>query len=235
MVQDESVQGGLGRVAGFRVVAIVPIEPEDGEALMEPEPALPPPLAVPVAAAPAVQVPQEVLDFDLQWAWLFEPPPAEAAPAAPAAPAEPAAPAAPAAPRKKRPVPSPPRETVQRAGHCYLLGCNGKTYIGWAYDVQRRLGEHNGVGGPPSTKWARRQGLSWSLVCSVRLENQNEAMTFEAAWKRKRQSVKSKSLSSHVPENEVSIVRSIKALRKLVLVLPKNVITWHDAKFGAVF
>lgn len=67
----------------------------------------------------------------------------------------------------------------------YVLGSdapNGyRTYVGWTFDLERRLAEHNAGKGARSTR-----GRSWSLLYSEELPSREEAMSREWYLKRDR-------------------------------------------------
>ena len=60
----------------------------------------------------------------------------------------------------------------------YVLGSEGRggyrTYVGWATDLNRRLGEHNTGIGARSTR-----GRRWVLLYAERHNNRGEAMSRE--------------------------------------------------------
>jgi putative endonuclease len=77
--------------------------------------------------------------------------------------------------------------TVEEAEPCYvyILGSVGKggyrTYVGWTYDVDRRLLQHNNGTGARSTR-----GRSWAVLYVELLATRSEAMSREWHLKRDR-------------------------------------------------
>ncbi len=71
----------------------------------------------------------------------------------------------------------------EAACYVYILGSNGKggwrTYVGWTYDVDRRLLQHNSGTGARSTR-----GRAWTLLYVELLATRSEAMSRE--WRLKR-------------------------------------------------
>ena len=69
--------------------------------------------------------------------------------------------------------------------YVYILGSYGKggyrTYVGWTYDVDRRLLQHNGGTGARSTR-----GRSWSVLYVELYMTRGEAMSREWHLKRDR-------------------------------------------------
>ncbi len=67
----------------------------------------------------------------------------------------------------------------------YVLGSEGKggyrTYVGWANDLHRRLGEHNSGTGARSTR-----GRKWVLLYAESYATRGEAMSREWHLKRDR-------------------------------------------------
>jgi putative endonuclease len=67
----------------------------------------------------------------------------------------------------------------------YVLGSEKRgecrTYVGWATDLDRRLGEHNSGTGARSTR-----GRKWVLLYAERYDTRGEAMSREWHLKRDR-------------------------------------------------
>ena len=67
----------------------------------------------------------------------------------------------------------------------YVLGSEKRgerrTYVGWATDLDRRLGEHNSGAGARSTR-----GREWVLLYAERYDTRGEAMSREWHLKRDR-------------------------------------------------
>jgi putative endonuclease len=70
--------------------------------------------------------------------------------------------------------------------YVYILGSSGKggwrTYVGWSYDVDRRLLQHNSGTGARSTR-----GRTWTLLYVELHATRGEAMSREWRLKRDRQ------------------------------------------------
>ena len=70
-------------------------------------------------------------------------------------------------------------------GFVYVLGCDARggyrTYVGWTFDLERRLAQHNSGTGAKSTR-----GRVWCLIYAERLSSRNEAMSREWHLKRDR-------------------------------------------------
>jgi putative endonuclease len=77
-------------------------------------------------------------------------------------------------------VEAPPEDA---ACYVYILGSNGKggwrTYVGWTYDVDRQLLQHNSGTGARSTR-----GRTWMLLYVELHATRGEAMSRE--WRLKR-------------------------------------------------
>jgi putative endonuclease len=77
--------------------------------------------------------------------------------------------------------------TYDRPTNCfvYVLGSSGenayRTYVGWAINVDRRLGEHNAGKGARSTR-----GRYWTLLFVERHATRRQAMSREWHLKRDR-------------------------------------------------
>lgn len=85
---------------------------------------------------------------------------------------------------------------------CYLLVCDGRTYIGATKNKDRRLRQHNGeiVGGAKATR-----GRTWTRVCYVKgFPDSRAALQFEWRWKRMRE------------KGTTSVQRSMAGLDKLI-------------------
>jgi putative endonuclease len=76
-------------------------------------------------------------------------------------------------------------EEVDTPCYVYLLGSFGKggyrTYVGWTYDVDRRLLQHNNGTGARSTR-----GRTWTVLYVELLATRSEAMSREWHLKRDR-------------------------------------------------
>lgn len=220
LVEDQGALGGGGGLAGFRRVFIV--HDEDAELARAAQVVA----VAPAPPAPVVQQPTLYLDLttdtedEAQDVGQSESPQQHQG--------------APASPR------GGPQRATARAGHVYLIGCDGHTYIGWSYDVRKRLRAHNGeiCGGARATSWAHKRGRTWSLICDVRVSDKKAATKLERAWKMKRDQLSV--MSTAVPIDERSAWRSAKALHKVLRVAACGsaydpVVTWHDDKFAPLF
>jgi putative endonuclease len=58
-----------------------------------------------------------------------------------------------------------------------------RTYVGWTLDLDRRLAEHNGLGGKGAKS---TRGQVWSLIYAEKYRTRNRAMAREYALKRNR-------------------------------------------------
>ncbi len=80
-------------------------------------------------------------------------------------------------------VAEPPADNA--ACHVYILGSFGKsgyrTYVGWTYDVDRRLLQHNNGTGARSTR-----GRTWTILYIELHRTRSEAMSREWHLKRDR-------------------------------------------------
>src|SRR5690348_948674 len=81
--------------------------------------------------------------------------------------------------------PSAGRPTTEMLCFVYVLGSLGKggyrTYVGWTFDVDRRLMQHNSGTGARSTR-----GRVWTLIHSESFATRREAMSREWHLKRDR-------------------------------------------------
>ena len=82
-------------------------------------------------------------------------------------------------------VPSRYQGLIVLGAFVYIIGSEGKegwrTYVGWTYDLEKRLASHNSGTGARSTR-----GRVWVLLYAERLNDKSNAMSREWYLKRDR-------------------------------------------------